>query len=321
VASSTPRSPSASPVSSPAPTPSLRSPLTGLPVDALRPVLIAKIGNIPRERPPIGLSQADVVYVEMVEGGLTRLAAVFSSRMPERVGPVRSARETDADLLRPYGEAAFAYSGSDRAVLPLLRRSPLRLLSFDANLLGYRRDPSRGYSPYNVVGDTAVLLARAGAVARAHDVGFRFGPWPAAGVTSPAVARGRAVSTMTARWPTARLTAAWDAPSHRWLILMDGSASVDADGTRLTAATVLVQYVEESYLARHDSSGASVPFAHTTGSGTGVVLRDGRALDATWSRPKVTDDTVWSIGGTRATFAPGQLWVLLVPKGRVVSTG
>ena len=76
------------------------------------PVLMVKIDNIGPARPATGLGSADVIYVEPMEGGLTRIAAVFSEHIPSVVGPVRSARQTDYDLLAQYGKPTFAYSGA-----------------------------------------------------------------------------------------------------------------------------------------------------------------------------------------------------------------
>ena len=111
-----------------APTPSTtttRRPLTPTPtVSPLMggPVLAVKIDNTPSARPRIGLNKADIVYVEPVEGGLTRLLAVFSSRMPPEVGPVRSARESDVDLLANYGRVALAYSGGSAYTVRVLAK-------------------------------------------------------------------------------------------------------------------------------------------------------------------------------------------------------
>ena len=92
----------------------LYSPFTGEPVRALKRVLAVKIDNIVTARPQTGLQSADIVYVEPVEGGLTRFMAVFSSRVPTTVGPVRSARESDLYLLPQFGRPAFAWSGATR---------------------------------------------------------------------------------------------------------------------------------------------------------------------------------------------------------------
>jgi len=100
----------------------LRSPFTGDPVNALSRVLIFKIDNVPQARPPTGLTKADIVYVLPVEGGLSRIFAVFSSHFPPVVGPVRSSREEDIQLLRQFGRPAFAFSGAQPRLLPVVER-------------------------------------------------------------------------------------------------------------------------------------------------------------------------------------------------------
>ena len=84
------------------------------------PVLVVKVDDTTQAHPQIGLDKADLVYIEEVEGGLTRLAAVFSSEIPAQVGPVRSARISDIDLLSQYGHVAFAYSGAQSKMLPVI---------------------------------------------------------------------------------------------------------------------------------------------------------------------------------------------------------
>src|SRR5271170_508528 len=90
----------------------LLDPFTGLPVKSLGPVLAVKIDNIVYARPQTGLTSADIVYVLPVEGGLTRFMAIFSSHFPPVIGPVRSTREDDINLLRQFNRPAFAFSGA-----------------------------------------------------------------------------------------------------------------------------------------------------------------------------------------------------------------
>ena len=92
------------------------------------PVLAVKIDDTSAAHPQIGLEDADVVYIEQVEGGLTRLAAIFSSVIPERVGPIRSARISDIDILSQYGRVAFAYSGAQRKLLSVIDAANLQNL-------------------------------------------------------------------------------------------------------------------------------------------------------------------------------------------------
>ena len=101
----------------------LMSPFTGEPARALGRVVVVKIDNIVQARPPTGLASADIVYLLPVEGGLSRIFAVFSTRFPKIIGPVRSAREDDLALLRQFGRPGFAYSAPRRTCC---RSSPAR---------------------------------------------------------------------------------------------------------------------------------------------------------------------------------------------------
>jgi hypothetical protein len=87
------------------------------------PVLAVKIDNIAAARPPTGLTSADIVYIPPLEGGLSRILAVSSSHFPPGVGPVRSAREDDLELLAQFGRPAFAYSGATPHLLPFVQRA------------------------------------------------------------------------------------------------------------------------------------------------------------------------------------------------------
>ncbi|MSY56156.1 MAG: DUF3048 domain-containing protein, partial [Actinobacteria bacterium] len=96
------------------------------------PVLVVKIDDTNAAHPQIGLEDADVVYIEQVEGGLTRLAAVFSSVIPMRIGPVRSARISDIEIMSQYGRVAFAYSGAQKKLLPVIAAANLANLGAQA---------------------------------------------------------------------------------------------------------------------------------------------------------------------------------------------
>jgi hypothetical protein len=151
------------PVAGPAPTarprPPLMSPFTGEPVASLGPVIAVKVDNIKQARPQTGLSQADIVYVLPVEGGLSRFLAIFSSHFPPVIGPVRSAREDDLELLRQFGRPAFAYSGAQPQLLPVVERARIVDL-YSGRVGGYFRDHRR-VAPYNLYAHTAQLRAEA----------------------------------------------------------------------------------------------------------------------------------------------------------------
>jgi hypothetical protein len=279
----------------------LVSPFTGEPVKSLGPVLAVKIDNLAAARPQTGLTRADIVYVLQVEGGLSRFMAVYSSHFPPVIGPVRSAREDDLQLLRQFGRPAFAYSGAHPRLLPIVERARIVDL-YSGRVGGYYRVSSR-YAPHNLYAHSSQLVAQARGASRPHDIGFRFGPAPAGGRATPA---------MSVRYPAASYTFRWSRSANRWLVGMDGAPARSTEGGQLGAPTVVIQYVKVG-TARFLEWGGPAPYSHSTGSGRAVVLRDGKAWTVHWVRPHGREGTTFTTGsGQRMTFARGQMWVLLV---------
>ena len=293
-------SPAAKPVQPPPRQALLLSPFTGEPVTALRPVLAVKIDNIAAARPPTGLTSADLVYVLPVEGGISRILAVLSSRIPPVIGPVRSAREDDLELLAQFGRPAFAYSGATPHLLPFVQRA--RTVDLYAGRAGgYFRDPRR-VAPHNLYARTPQLLAEAPAASKAHDIGFRFGPAPAG---------GRSVRSFSVSYTAAAFTFSWSAGQARWQVSMDGKPARAVEGGQLSAPTVVIQYTKVR-TSRFLEAGSRPPYAESTGSGRAVVLRDGRAYDVRWSRPAPGGGTAFTtVSGQPMTFARGQVWIVL----------
>jgi len=286
----------------PSPTPhQLLSPFTGEPVPALNRVLAVKIDNIVNARPQTGLTHADIVYALPVEGGLSRFMAIFSSGNPPVVGPVRSAREDDLELLRQFGRPAFAYSGATATLLPYIQRTARIVNLYSGITRGYYRDNSR-IAPYNLYAHTRVLLKQARGASRARDIGFRFGPPPPG---------GKITHSASVSYPAASFRFTWSAARQRWLVSMDGARAVTTDGGRLSPATVVIQYTKVR-TSRFLEYGKPPPYAESIGSGTALVLRGGKAWTTHWSRPSANGGTTFTTtSGQRMTFAPGQVWVVL----------
>ncbi len=279
----------------------LVSPFTGEPVKTLGRVLAVKIDNIVDARPPDNLTSADIVYLLPVEGGLSRIFAVYSSHIPNVIGPVRSAREDDLELLRQFGRPGFAYSGATPHLLPFIARARLVNLYYLDDYSAYFRDDNR-VAPHNLYAYGSVLRAELRGASTARDIGFRFGPAPPG---------GRPTTSFTVSYPEATFTFRWWARSHRWLVWMDGTQATDAAGGNLGAATVIIQDTDVR-TSRFREYGFRPPYAQSTGSGTAVVLRDGRAWRVHWSRPNPDSGTTYTLpSGARMTFAPGQEWVVL----------
>src|SRR6516165_8276158 len=165
---------------SPSSQPQLRSPFTGEPVSSLTPVIAVKIDNSAPARPQTGLTDADIVYVLPVEGGLSGLMAIFSSHYPTVAGPVRSARQDDLTLLRQFGQPGFAYSDAAPRLLRYIHRTARIVNLYSGTTSGYYRNWNRA-EPYNLYAYPRDLLATAASASPAHDIGFRFGTPPPSG--------------------------------------------------------------------------------------------------------------------------------------------
>jgi hypothetical protein len=284
----------------------LLSPFTGEPVKSLGPVLAVKIDNIVYARPQTGLTDADIIYVLPVEGGLSRFLAIFSSHFPPVIGPVRSSRQDDIELLRQFGRPAFAFSGAQPQLLPVVERARIVDLYVGVRPAGYFRSSIR-IAPYNLYAYTRTLLREAKGASKAHNIGFTFGPAPSG---------GRRVTSETVSYPAASFRFTWYQPKQDWLVWIDGARGETTEGRQLAPATVVIQYTTVS-TSRFKEEGLRPPYAQTVGSGNALILRNGRAYMARWSRPN------WNVGTTFTTdngqpmnFARGQVWIVLVGKNQ-----
>jgi len=285
------------------------SPLTGRPIGSQKPVLVMKLDNTRNAQPHAGLIEADVVYIEEVEYGITRLAAVFSSEVPRRIGPIRSARITDIDLFAQYGKPAFGYSGAQRKMFPYLKAASLYDVSPYTSGSGYSRD-NRRRAPYNLYFDGKAGIKRAPKATDARDMGFVFDEEVPAG--------GLNATKATMAWGYASAGFEYDKKGDEYRIWLNGQparAEEWSGGQR--AATVVIQYVKQTKSQFWDKGGGNTPHAQTIGKGTAMVLRDGRVWKTTWNRPNAKSGTTFTLrDGSLLPFKPGQLWIVLLDKKR-----
>ena len=291
------------------------NPLTGLPGLPKHPVLAVKIDDTASGRPQFGLEAADLVYVEQVESGVTRLLAVFASRQPDVVGPVRSVRNSDPELLAAYGHPALAYSGGAGAPVATLRHSPVADAGAQRFGAAYRRLGRRS-APYNLVVNLTRLAAVVRGISGPRDIGLR---WSHA---DPRPERARRVGAVSVTVGRTRLDWRWDARSRRWqLHNRDGSVRRTASGAVVATPDLVVPFSP----ARTDPTdvdvlGAPSVYTSTVGTGRLLLFRDGRVLSGTWARARAAATTSYLDAGRRPlTLEPGGAWVLLAATGAPAS--
>ena len=275
------------------------------------PILAVKIDDTPPAHPQIGLESADVIYIEQVEGGLTRLAAIFSNVIPPSIGPIRSARISDIDILAQYGHVGFAFSGAQKKLLPVIAAANLENIGAERNPPSiYSRDLTRS-EPTNMFLDANALLKKTIETEKKNidivkSVGWQFGPTP---TTS---ALGKNISGVSIHWPASRYEVKWSKTEKRWLVFYAGAPDIDGSGKQLGATNFVIQIVPITDSIYHDKVGGVTPFSNTVGTGSGYLLRDGKAFSIKWQRPVATAGTIWTFSdGSAAHFADGQVWIAL----------
>ena len=274
------------------------------------PVLVVKIDDTRAAHPQAGLEDADLVYIEQVEGGLTRIAAVFSSKIPAVIGPVRSARISDIEILEQFGRVAFAYSGAQKKLLPVIAAANLENLGAQRQSREiYSNDPLRN-APTAMMLQAQALMQKVKEqqlpVAISKSAGWNF---------AESFDTGTAIVSAKVSWPANSYDAVWSSTEKRWLLSHGGVANLAANGTHLGASTFVIQIVSITPSEYGDKFGGVTPFTATVGSGRGYILRDGKYIAALWNRPTPDVGTSWkTTSGEEIPFAAGQIWIALTDK-------
>ncbi len=289
--------------------PAFRMPLTGEPLDSAdqipqRPALVVKIPNNPQALPQTGLNEADIVYEEIINDNITRFAAVFHSQDSDPVGPIRSGRAQDVDLLTNLDAPLFAWSGGNAGVTKIINNSTLYSLSYVGGYGNsyYRRD-GRGGAPHNLFSSTETLWEHAPDDFNIPPQVFSY-TLPGTELTGDtATVVEVELDSILARWD-------YDAASGHYLRSEYGEPYMsELTGQVWTdnLVVLLTEYIPGIVDARS-------PEAQTVWSGKAYVFSDGIVRTGVWQRSSnvepwnlYTDETM----DTPLKLAPGRTWVEL----------
>jgi hypothetical protein len=314
---SAPRPHSSAATNIPAPT-GPPCPLTGVPATGAqvpaRPALAFKVDNYPAARPQSGLTSADIVFEEPVEGGITRLVAVFQCQSANLVGPIRSARAIDVPILDQLSKPLFIHAGGINPVIALVQNGNLINDDVFTHASIVQHLPGR-YAPYDTYASTA-----AGWALNPNDT---TAPAPLYTYSS-ATPTGTAVKSVHIPYSgTNDNIWTWSPITGEWLLTIGGApANTAGGGGRIGATNVVVQTVHITYGPwLENSEGGLEVQAQLTGSGPVAVFRNGVEITGTWQRSALTDTTkLVASNGSTIALDPGKTWVELVPSTIPVTT-
>jgi hypothetical protein len=300
------------------------APLTGMawtldPLALLRPAIVVKVSNADgnssshNARPQAGINEADIVAEVLTEGGVTRLVCIYHSQQPEQVGPVRSFRTSELDLVPALGLPLFAYSGANTAFLRQLRESGRVVdVGFDSATGAYRRVDGRAR-------DQSLMVNLSSLRDHVPGEGTTPPPWftyradsaasPGAGAR-PAVGFGFTLGGAGA----APVEYAWDGLGYART--QKGTPHTDTNGVQVAPANVIAQFVEYRDTGFRDTSGAPVPEAVVIGDGEAWVFTNGQVVEGRWWKPDPATPTSFTdANGQPIGLTPGETWMAIIPPG------
>jgi hypothetical protein len=294
-----------------------RKPAKG--VDLRRPAIAVKIENSPQARPQSGLDHADVVFEELVEGGITRFAAIFQCDSVKKAGPVRSARFDDPSFIKPL-TLGLAFAGANAIVTKSLTAHHMKLFTDFNDSKALYRVPPGNTSDHSLFANVKLLLKQAAArhVPRPPLHLFRFGAPP----TAKKVKKVKKVE-LKFEDSTVAEPITWRWKGGTWRRYESGTPFMAADGKQITTPNLLIQEVSVK-LSKGlvDIAGNPSPRLSFSGTGKAFLFRGGSVLKGRWRRSHSGAFRYSDKNGHPFEFAPGPIWIELLPseKGPIKGT-
>ena len=284
------------------------APLTGITVAAgssANPSLAAKVDNHVAARPQVAIDRADLVFEELVEGGITRYVAVWQSGIPDQVGPLRSIRPMDPDIIAPFG-GLVAYSGGQQRFVDGMNATGQVSAIFDYDTTGLFSRSKATAAPHNVILAATEFVNRNASVAPpAQQYAYA-----ATLAGASAVVDGAPISVINTRFSNSSARGwSWNADAAAYLRAQDGAPDLNPEGAQLKATNVVVLRVNVTV-------DQSIPKTELIASGEASISSGGKTIAATWSKDSQTSPIrLVDVNGVTIRLAPGNTWFQLVPNG------
>lgn len=272
-----------------------------------RPAVAVKVENAAIAYPLSGLEDAEVVYEELVEGGVTRFMAIYHCNDSDKVGPVRSARAVDPAIVSAITKI-LAYSGQNGPVLKALEAADIVRLDENVADGGLTRIPREGLTMEHTLYAKTSVLRKLGSKSfdEAPPEIFTFGELEGASKKAMQISINfNPANTISYEWS-----------GEGWLRSEAGAPFMAESGDQIEVTNVLIEEHDVNYSDTiFDSAGnPSTEIANETGSGRAVLFRDGRMIVGTWERENIEDPVTFKTkAGDEMVFAPGSIWIELVP--------
>lgn len=291
------------------------APLTGLPVATelaqKRPVAVM-LDNYVDARPQAGLIDAEIVYEMLAEGMITRYMAIFQTKAPDLIGPIRSSRLYYIERALEYDPLYVHVGGSPEAltVLKTLAIGNIDGLAAGKDTfwrLNHKKAPNNMYSSMEAI--------RTQATRQKHKESGTFETWDFHTKATELDGAAALKALLTYKKPSEKdktgyyITYDYDASLQVYKRGYNGKEHCDESGEQpLTAMNILVQEAAHKVV---DSAGRRE--IQVIGKGKGYYLTLGKMIPVTWEKSKATSLTrFYKASGDELTLNPGVTWVQVI---------
>ena len=302
----------------PEPTPEpvrYRNPLTGLPVEedisANRPIAIL-LDNIQMALPQHGIRQADIIYEIPVEGGITRLLAVFQDlRGVEEIGPVRSVRHYIVDIAQGH-DAIFVHAGGSPQGYEAIRYRGVPNID---GVLGSGREFWRDSGRIQRAGsEHSMMTSDELILSNLEDRGFRLEHedrfHPGLLFLPDATINGTPTQEVVVEFSTHKTGMfRYDAETDTYRVYQYSAPHMDGHaGEQLHVTNVIVLFASFSVIDNEGRLNVSFDLG-----GTGYYITGGQRVPILWTKGSFTSPFFYTLeDGTPLAMRPGQIYVSIV---------
>jgi hypothetical protein len=299
------------------------APLTGLTLEEgaagtevfAAPSVACKIDNVEAARPQFNLNKTDIVFVEMVEFGLTRLVAVWQSQPVDQAGPVRSVRPMDADITAPLA-GIFCFSGGQLPFVNAVKDTGQYMASETSEQSddkgSFSRLSSRG-APHNVMVDVALL--------QSQHIDHLKAPQPMLPMVAfnpetesyeaPSTEIGEETISFEVKYPQAE--SGWKAEGSYFVRSQDGEQHIDAASNEIIRATNVVVLKTKTDNSFRDPKYGPIPKTVMVDSGIAWVFSNGKRVKGTWTKASQSAPIqLFDEAGSPIKLAIGNTWIELM---------
>lgn len=279
-----------------------------------RPIAVM-IDNETGAWPQAGLQDAYMIYEIIIEGGQTRMMAIFKDKEPTKVGPIRSSRHYFVEYAMEQGAiyAHFGWSPKAEATIKTNNVNNINGMFYDGGK--FWREGSGYHTSF-----TNVKNLREIATDSKYLTISKSEPEYKYSVKEYNLETGKEVESLILTYSPSRNTSyVYDSDKKVFMRSMNGEKHTDrVTKDQYFAKNIIVIKVNNYTMNSSGDKGRQE--IENKGTGTGYYLTNGKVIDITWSKKDINSKTyLYDLEGKEIILNDGLTFMQVVPTGNSVN--